>query len=358
MSSVATVVLDYTELNSPSKVTIAKVRDAFGSASSGALGILAVKNVPNFVRLRAELLPLVWKFGRLPHNVRKKYEVAESFFSVGWSHGKESMAKDKPDFSKGSYYFNPLHDVPTEDAALIKKHPEIFFPNVWPKEDLPDLENAGKALSSTIVEVGRKIARICDVLIASEVKEYQPNRLFKTLEESPNCKARLLHYFPLDENNESDWCGWHNDHSTLTGLVPAMYLKSDGTLADAPAECGLYIRSRSGTVSKVNLPLDYLAFQIGESAQIHSGGVLQATPHYVKAPKMENSGITRVTMAVFMEPTAGHTMDIPEGISVETFTDFFKKQSLPPGVPKLTDRWDNGIDFSEFSSRTINAYYS
>ena len=27
---------------------------------------------------------------------------------------------------------------------------------------------------------------------------------------------------------ENDWCGWHNDHGTLTGLASAMYLDQDG----------------------------------------------------------------------------------------------------------------------------------
>lgn len=45
--------------------------------------------------------------------------------------------------------------------------------------------------------------------------------------------GRLLHYFahPMEEEDvekkwegESDWCGWHNDHSALTGLTSAIYI--------------------------------------------------------------------------------------------------------------------------------------
>lgn len=27
---------------------------------------------------------------------------------------------------------------------------------------------------------------------------------------------------------DADWCGWHNDHGTLTGLTSAMYFDSEG----------------------------------------------------------------------------------------------------------------------------------
>jgi len=46
-------------------------------------------------------------------------------------------------------------------------------------------------------------------------------------------------------------------------------------------ESGLFIKKRSAETKKAAIPKDCLAFQIGESAQIHSGGKLQATPHAV-----------------------------------------------------------------------------
>lgn len=87
----------------------------------------------------------------------------------------------------------------------------------------------------------------------------------------------------------STWCGWHNDHGSLTGLTPAMYLDAEGRelegarLQEAAAGAGLFVLSRSGDlVHVVGVPADHLLFQIGETAEIHSGGVLQATPHAVK----------------------------------------------------------------------------
>jgi isopenicillin N synthase-like dioxygenase len=68
---------------------------------------------------------------------------------------------------------------------------------------------------------------------------------------------------------------------------------------------GLYIRSREGDLIQVRMPPgdSQLAFQIGETAQVHTGGVLQATPHAVRSGSGEASkGVTRETLAVFMEP--------------------------------------------------------
>ena len=66
---------------------------------------------------------------------------------------------------------------------------------------------------------------------------------------------------------------------SLTGLVPAMYLTTAGDqLSGSPDDtAGLYIQSRSGQVVKAVLPGNACAFQIGETSQIQSGGILQAT---------------------------------------------------------------------------------
>ena len=139
------------------------------------------------------------------------------------------------------------------------------------------------------------------------------------------CKARLLHYFPRStedmsesgattkKDNEEDifssWCGWHNDHGSLTGLVSAMYLDEDGNVvANSDPDAGLYIRGRSSELIKVGIPEDHIAFQIGETAQIHSGGILQATPHAVRGTS--KPGVSRETFAVFMEPMWDEVLNI------------------------------------------------
>ena len=122
-----------------------------------------------------------------------------------------------------------------------------------------------------------------------------------------------------DSNEDTDyssWCGWHNDHGSLTGLVPAMYLNADGQEIESPdPTAGLYIKSRSGRLVHVKVPQNALCFQIGETSQIHTGGILQATPHAVRGCGATEAarGVSRETLAVFMEPEYHGDMNLPPG---------------------------------------------
>lgn len=126
------------------------IEAAFGD---DGLGILTVSGVPGVAERRRALLPLARRFALLPDEAKQRYEHAASFYSFGWSHGKEKL-QGKPDTHKGSYYNNPLHDRPTEDAGLVERFPAFYHPNIWPRpEDLPELEPAFKAMGRLIVEV-------------------------------------------------------------------------------------------------------------------------------------------------------------------------------------------------------------
>jgi hypothetical protein len=90
------------------------------------------------------------------------------------------------------------------------------------------------------------------------------------IKESKTCKARLLHYFPIDRDEprflgcvsspnrsvrkRDSWCGWHNDHGALTGLCPAMFIdESNGSLdiVCPDPDAGLWVRTRNGKEMKV-----------------------------------------------------------------------------------------------------------
>jgi isopenicillin N synthase-like dioxygenase len=92
----------------------------------------------------------------------------------------------------------------------------------------------------------------------------------------------------LTEADYASWCGWHNDHGSLTSLVPAMYFNAEGKEVPAPdQQAGLYIRSRQGKIVKALMPgANTLGFQMGEAQQIHSGGYLMATPHCVMVRRL------------------------------------------------------------------------
>ncbi|CAN0374565.1 unnamed protein product, partial [Ectocarpus sp. 13 AM-2016] len=57
---------------------------------------------------------------------------------------------------------------------------------------------------------------------------YEKGKMSRIVSTSRCPKGRLLYYFPRssppegtsggdDDRAFSDWCGWHNDHSALTG---------------------------------------------------------------------------------------------------------------------------------------------
>lgn len=134
------------------------------------------------------------------------------------------------------------------------------------------------------------------------------------------------------------------------------------------------------------IPVDHLAFQIGETAQIHTGGLLQvqyvytaiaigytvvpyglptarltatlsiqATPHAVRGTCVE--GVTRDTFAVFMEPNYDEPMHYP----VERSDELTQSQSaivnLPKGVSPIRQRWNNEMNFAQFTAATLGSYF-
>mmetsp|Transcript_21617 Transcript_21617/g.30286 ORF Transcript_21617/g.30286 Transcript_21617/m.30286 type:complete len:138 (-) Transcript_21617:196-609(-) len=136
-----------------------------------------------------------------------------------------------------------------------------------------------------------------------------------------------------------------------------MYLDKDGVPMECPdASAGLYIKSRCGKVIQVKLPFNSLAFQVGETMQIHTGGILQATPHAVRGCTSEVL-CTRESFAVFMEPEFHGLMEIPSG---RTLADTQKKdveKFLPQTVKPLRSRWTSqGMTFGEFSNATFAAF--
>ena len=181
------VVLDFTQLNDPSADLSREIEDAFGRSG---LGLITVKNVPNFPRLRRELLPLAAQFAALPATAKARCEDPASSFNVGWSCGVERLEDGTPDTLKGSYYANPLCDAPTSDPDLLARFPSYTRPNLWPSGDLPALEGAFKALGKLMYEVGLLLSRHCDKYVAERRVVAGDHTLHAAISRSPSNKVR------------------------------------------------------------------------------------------------------------------------------------------------------------------------
>ena len=121
-----------------------------------------------------------------------------------------------------------------------------------------------------IVAVGSLVARHCDSYVRSLSPTYTENTLETIITESKCCKGRLLHYFSnqsiretatddmvsysveVGHNGESasnklpghgvvgnagdddfsSWCGWYNDHGSLTGLTAAIFINDLGQVVE------------------------------------------------------------------------------------------------------------------------------
>ncbi|KIM47937.1 hypothetical protein M413DRAFT_439634 [Hebeloma cylindrosporum] len=267
--------------------------------------------------------------------VREKYSDPGSKYSFGWSHGKEIM-NGKPDTLKGSYYANLIVHQAMVSAEERLLFPEYYGKNIWPnraEKGMENFEESFQNLSRFVFTVGCDLAAACQPFASSHLTDSTLS-LAALIRNSQTTKGRLLHYFPpspdstaLTEDEPIDsWCGFHLDHSLLTGLCPAMFLQraengQPDIVASPSPTSGLYIRTRGGELVKVSIPKDCLAFQTGEALEIATNGRLLATPHCVRvgesAPANE---ISRESFALFMQPNTDQYLS--DGI---TFGQFSKK---------------------------------
>jgi len=362
----------------------------------------AVENVPELATSRRSLLALSRKVAHLDAETKSQLEDAASLFSIGFSHGKEMLSPGKPDVRKMSFYANPLHDELAVDniEELIASHRAVYGRNVWPNSTLPALRGSFRKLGAIVHSVGGLIAQQLDTFAMARRDGYTQGAFLDAIA-TDIPKARLLYYYsdaemaemepttltetePVQISADSDstdsescsraWCGWHNDHSALTGLVLGQFFdESANVIADVSSygdgdgsadEGGLFLMDRGGVEHHIALSESeasrYLAFQIGETSQILSGGLLYATPHTVKAYRgAAFRSVSRASFAVFHQPKHAMPMKAPfhEGLTLHSIQrDHLSHLNVPP----LASRWQNasGDTFGQFTARTFEAYYA
>mmetsp|Transcript_26205 Transcript_26205/g.32300 ORF Transcript_26205/g.32300 Transcript_26205/m.32300 type:complete len:435 (-) Transcript_26205:123-1427(-) len=417
------VIIDYHDLQKqPNDISTAKelhplLHKAFGFSSSSsssstssssssssysknhdgnsALGVIVIRNIPSFVETKNSFLPLAHKLATLPQDyLDTNLTDAKSMYNTGWSHGKEKLKNNIPDYAKGSYYFNPITDSPgTEEER--DKYPASYPKNKWPDEShIPQFEHLGKRLGVIMKDVVALLASHIDSYVLSQCKDYNAS-IGMEMKHTEKVKGRLLYYFPqlgLDEHNkeqkqgdtmQDSWIGWHNDSGFLTALAGDMYVdhETGDTIPkdDIDPKAGLYIMDRTGKVTQVNIPDDCMAVQIGECFQIVTGGNVVATPHCVKSAdpnwyrkednvdvdgenKTKEDGkksrkIARISFPCFVDTVPTFPLTAPNGCSRE---EVLKRGVVGCAkVPPLENRWlEDGMDFGSFLQTTFALYYN
>ena len=366
------VIIDYEDVASFKVDLSVHLERAFGSSG---LGVVAIRGVPGFPDAKQKLLPKAHTLAHLDSDyLEKELSDAKSFYSAGWSHGKEKLG-DEPDFAKASYYFNPLSDKPGTDEER-EQYPASYPCNKWPNEievpQLKDFKDSAKHLGSIMHEVVILLAKHIDTMAAAKVNGYTKDLLYNAMKETEKAKGRLLYYYPLEEKKgddtsaakEDSWIGYHNDSGFLTSLAGDLYV-DDTTGEPLPPElvdpeAGLYVTDRSGESIHVTIPQDCLAIQIGECVQILTGGVVVATPHCVRAPRAtwnpnSSTKVARISHPCFIDSKPTFPLRKPKGCTREDVT---KAGSGEGKVPPLKDRWtEDGQTFGDFLQKTFSRYY-
>ncbi|CAN6354429.1 unnamed protein product [Urochloa humidicola] len=345
--TVRAVTIPFADLRDRGKDLSGKVEEGLGRQG---LGIVSVAGVPGYPELRKRLLRLAPRIANLPEEVKKQLEDPSSRYNFGWSHGKQKFESGKFDTLKGSYFANPVLNVPTTDDALVTRFPSYCQPNIWPTDDLPDLETAFKDLGKLVLEVGLMVAHHCDCYVMNqELGPCVGESLEQTLARSRCHKGRLLYYFPQkfskqkEDQSVSSWCGWHTDYASLTGLTCALFMRKCEEIPCPDSGAGLHIRSRDNQVVKVTFEDDELAYITGETAEILSRGHLRATPHCVKAPSSEDASLVdRSTFALFVQPNWDEKIKIPSE------HPYHRELSIPP---------NETLAYGEYSERILNKHY-
>ena len=191
------ICIDYAELlhTSPTTPLKSKLLDAYGP---DGLGILTISNVPGYLQRRTALLPLACRLSHLPPPTLATLTDAASSYNFGWSCGQEALENEAVDARKGSFYANPLLDQPTTDPHLIATQPAYCRPNIWPRQQLPELEKAFKDLSRIMYDTGILLARHIDQ--ALQPPDARSHPLTRVLQQSTChkvCSVRVVVCIPL-----------------------------------------------------------------------------------------------------------------------------------------------------------------
>lgn len=258
-------------------------------------GIIAIRNVPGFVKAQEDFIESSQRFIALSSEKRALYTPQDAY-ARGWSYGIETF-NSITDVYKGSYYAT---------------YPEIHAtaPNLWPEKDVPDFKENYLKLVDIIFRVGQEIRSLLSINVGECTSV-----------------ARMLYYGPIDDPHAVEWCGEHRDHGLLTGLCAGAYFRK-GQRVSKPEGSGLFIRGE-----EFSAPEDALLFQIGEIADLITNGAVTATDHHVRKAV---GGVERYNLAVFMNP-------MPEYRIESTLT-------------KYNDRFSSGMSFEEWNQRSYEKY--
>ena len=247
-----------------------------------------------------------------------------------------------------------------------------------------------EALGSAWAAVCAAVAGACDAWIPGGAA------LAPALLAAREAKARLIYYGPGPAHEP--WQAWHKDYGLFTAVSAPLYWEGGGggdvagaatqqqllplaPLASQPPGAGLHVLCAGGSdgsgarVLAAGLEGACLAVQVGEAAQVLSGGALAAVPHCVlRAPAASAPACSRATFVVFCQPPseapmlpccAGAGADAAGAAAARVHAAEHPSWAahLRGVVPPLAARWPGPggaaapCTFTGFGRSTVKAYY-
>lgn len=228
------VIVDWNDLVRPTPCDDARMSEPMNRIQSAierayglndGIGILVVRGVPGFLQAKEAFLPMAHTLAtQLPESYREEHLTdPTSLYNAGWSFGKEKLGHDKPpDTAKGSFYYNPVTDVPGTEEDRIN-YPYSYPCNKWPDEQLiPRFQENANAIGLILRDVCLEVAKHLDVFVEMRLSSPQHSAakivsLYHNLKNTDKVKARLLYYFPL----VSEPADHKSDSKDLSNATPS-----------------------------------------------------------------------------------------------------------------------------------------
>ncbi|OMJ69645.1 hypothetical protein SteCoe_32577 [Stentor coeruleus] len=306
------------------------IEEALGLKGSGSI---LVKCDDEFLFLRRKVLNGINQLKALPKEEQVLLEDPDSGYRTGLNYGK-IVSKSKGRVTKSFFNANCVSDNPTP----------VLNKNRWPKS-LTDFKNDFIKLSTYFVQFTISVAKILDKHLQKEFPEIKFQSFEKTLKESDQHLGHLLNYYP--QNTKTEISRWHNDHQMFTMVTCPMYFNAeDNALID---EDNIHLRSefelknRNGEILQLLVKNDEALFHVGETAQVMSGGLIQATPHAV-ITNGDRPNMYRNTLVVFTMPRSDFVMNSPLGDKA-----IIEHKEVFP----LKKKWKQGINFQDYNENYL-----
>ncbi|KAH8791636.1 hypothetical protein BGZ57DRAFT_993978 [Hyaloscypha finlandica] len=279
-------------------VSLSALEEAFGQA---ALRILIMKELPaNFQPLHINWLSAASYLARLSSEQLGRDENQLPKFEFASSDADLSRPLDQSSSSlqcglesrKGSLKSGQYYTMKGSFYATIM-HPYLqSWSNIWPPECLlPGFREEFEELCTMTIDITLLVAKACDQFAVEFV--------------NMTIRARLLHYFLPSEPSLRLTSALFLDDSPPLPPLSSTFKPAPSFHQSSDPLAGIYIRSRTPEVVKVNIPAGCVAFQTGSALGKMTGGVLKDVPHFVRGPNAGRSTVVKNTLAVFTQPNLG-----------------------------------------------------